>query len=196
MGIQLPKDMRMVHILSCHIFSVHINPQEDDQLSKTTENLKAAFAGESQANRRYLAFAKKADDEGYPQVARLFRAAAQGETTHALNHLRALGEVKSTAENLQAAIGGENYEVTDMYPEFIQNAENEGEKRALNSFKWAWEVEKVHEALYRQALEALSKEFTAVDYYVCPVCGYVHIGSAPERCPVCNTPGKRFELIS
>lgn len=165
-------------------------------MSQTIENLKAAFAGESQANRKYLAFAQKADEEGYPQIARLFRAAAHAETIHALNHLRALGEVKSTAENLQAAIGGENYEVVSMYPDFIKAAEEEGEKRALTSFTWAWEVEKVHEKLYRQALESLSKEMAQVDYYVCPVCGYVHIGSAPERCPVCNTPGKRFELIA
>jgi rubrerythrin len=165
-------------------------------MSKTIDDLKAAFAGESQANRKYLAFAQKADEEGYHQVAKLFRAAAHAETTHALNHLRALGEVKSTAENLKAAIGGENYEVTSMYPDFIKDAEAEGEKRAFTSFRWAWEVEKVHEDLYRHALESLSKEAAQVDYYVCPVCGFVHIGSAPERCPVCNTPGTRFELIA
>ncbi len=164
-------------------------------MSKTTEDLKAAFAGESQANRRYLAFAKKADDEGYPQAARLFRAAAQAETVHALNHFRALGEVKSTAENLQAAIGGENYEVESMYPEFIKDAESEGEKRALTSFQWAWEAEKVHEALYRKALEGLSKETALIDTYVCPVCGYVHYGAVPEKCPICGTPGKRFEAV-
>lgn len=164
-------------------------------MSKTLEDLKAAFAGESQANRKYVAFAQKADLDGYPQVAKLFRAAAHAETIHALNHLRAMGEVKSTAENLQAAIGGENYEVTSMYPDFIKDAEAEDEKRAQTSFRWAWEVEKVHEELYRKALESLSKEMAQVDYYVCPVCGFVHIGSAPERCPVCNTPGKRFELI-
>jgi rubrerythrin len=165
-------------------------------MSKTIDDLKAAFAGESQANRRYLAFAKKAEEEGYPQVAKLFRAAAHAETTHALNHLKALGEIKSTAENLQAAINGENYEVVSMYPEFIEDAKAEEVKRALTSFEWAWEAEKVHEKLYRQALEDLGKDLPALDYYVCPVCGYVHIGSAPDRCPVCNTPGKRFELIS
>lgn len=165
-------------------------------MSKTIDDLKAAFAGESQANRKYLAFAQKADEEGYHQVAKLFRAAAHAETTHALNHLRALGEVKSTAENLKAAIGGENYEVTSMYPDFIKDAEAEGEKRAFTSFRWAWEVEKVHEDLYRHALESLSKQAAQVDYYVCPVCGFVHIGLAPERCPVCNTPGTRFELIA
>jgi rubrerythrin len=165
-------------------------------MSKTTEDLKAAFAGESQANRRYLAFAKKADADGYPQVARLFRAAAAAETVHAHNHLRELGEVLGIRENLQAAINGENYEVVSMYPEFIQDAEAEGEKKALTSFRWAWEVEKVHEALYRKALAALEEPAEEFDYYVCPVCGYTHERGAPERCPVCNTPGKRFEKVS
>src|SRR3990172_6308856 len=124
-------------------------------MSKTNADLQSAFAGESQPNRRYVAFAKKADADGYPQIARLFRAAAHAETVHALNHLRALEGVKTTAENLQAAIGGESYEVVSMYPEFIQDAAAEGVKRALTSFTWAWEVEKVHEALHRKALEAL-----------------------------------------
>ncbi len=166
-------------------------------MTKTADDLKAAFAGESQANRRYLAFAKKADEEGFPQIARLFRAAAHGETVHALNHLRTLGEVKSLAENLQAAIGGENYEVVSMYPAFMKDAETEGEKKALNSFRMAWEVEKVHEALYCKALEELKagKEQAEYDYYVCPVCGFVHERNAPDRCPVCGTPGARFEKI-
>jgi rubrerythrin len=164
-------------------------------MAKATDDLKAAFAGESQANRKYLAFAKKADEEGYPQVAKLFRAVAHGETVHALNHLRALGEVKSTAENLKAAIAGENYEVTTMYPEFIKDAEGEGEKKAVHTFTDAMEVEKIHEVTYRKALEDLGKPGEAYDYYVCPVCGYIHARSVPEKCPVCNTLGKRFELI-
>lgn len=164
-------------------------------MSKTIEDLKAAFAGESQANRRYTAFARKADEEGHPQVARLFRAAAHAETIHALNHFRALDGVKSTAENLEAAIGGENYEATVMYPEFIEDAQIEGQKRAVTSFQWAWEAEKVHEQLYRQALESLSKESAMLDTYVCPVCGYVHFGALPEKCPICSTPTKRFESI-
>ncbi|MGB9639465.1 MAG: rubrerythrin family protein [Anaerolineales bacterium] len=163
---------------------------------KTSDDLKAAFAGESQANRRYLAFAKKADEEGKPQIAKLFRAAAHAETVHALNHFRAAGEVKSTAENLQTAIAGENYEVVSMYPAFIKDAEEEGEKQALRSFTWAWEVEKIHEALYREALENLDKETQEeYDYYVCPVCGYTHPRNAPEKCPVCGAPGSRFERI-
>ncbi len=165
-------------------------------MSKTHDDLLAAFAGESQANRRYLAFAKKADEDGFPQVARLFRAAAAAETVHALTHFRTAGQVKTTAENLQEAINGENYEATVMYPDFIKNAEAEKEKKAVTSFKWAWEAEKVHEALYREALAGLNeKKEDEYDYYVCPVCGYTEKRSAPERCPVCNTPGSKFERI-
>jgi rubrerythrin len=164
-------------------------------MSKTLENLKDAFAGESQASRRYLAFAKKADEEGFPQVAKLFRAASAAESIHALNHLKAMAGINSTAENLQAAIQGENHEVTAMYPEFILEAEAEENKKALTSFRWAMEVEKVHEGLYRKALEALGADMPAVETYVCPVCGYTHEGPPPDRCPVCGTPGKRFEKI-
>lgn len=168
-------------------------------MGKTSEDLQAAFAGESQANRKYTAFAQKADAEGYPQIAKLFRAAAHAETVHALAHLRAMDGVGGTLDNLKAAIGGENYEVMTMYPEFIKEAEAEGELRALKSFKHAWEVEKVHEDLYREALALLEggeKEEGEYEYYVCPVCGYTHKRSAPDRCPVCNTPGSRFEKIS
>jgi rubrerythrin len=167
-------------------------------MTKTVDDLNAAFAGESQANRRYLAFAKKADDDGLTQVAKLFRAAAAAETVHAHNHLRAMDGVKSTAENLQTAIGGEDYEVETMYPDFIRDAENESLKRALTSFRWAWEVEKVHEGLYRKALAALEAQqaLENVDYYVCPVCGNTHEGPMVGRCPVCGTPGDRFEKIS
>lgn len=164
-------------------------------MSKTEANLKDAFAGESQANRRYLAFAQKADAEGYPAVAKLFRAAAEAETIHAHNHLRAMGGVQSTAENLQAAIGGENYEVENMYPPFIADAEAESEKRAQTSFQWAYEVEKGHEALFRDALEKLGPEMANVEIWVCSVCGHTHIGTPPEKCPVCGTPGKRFSKI-
>ena len=163
----------------------------------TTDNLKAAFAGESQANRRYLAFAKKADEEGLPQVARLFRAAAAAETVHALSHLRVLAEVKSTAENLQAAVNVEYYEATTMYPDFIKEAEAAGDRKAINTFSNALAAEKVHEELYREALATVAKpEEEQYDYYVCPVCGFTHKRSAPDRCPVCGTPGTRFEKIS
>lgn len=165
-------------------------------MSKSIDDLKAAFAGESQANRKYLAFAKKADEDGFPQVARLFRAAAHAETVHAHNHLRALGEIKTTAENLTDAITGENYEATVMYPDFIKDAEAESDRKALSSFKYAYEVEKVHEALYREALANLNKQEEIYDYYVCPVCGYTHPRNAPDRCPICGAPGARFEKIS
>ncbi len=165
-------------------------------MSKTLENLQAAFAGESQANRRYLAFAKKADEDGHPQVAKLFRAAAAAETVHAHNHLRAMDGVGSTADNLDAAISGENHEVVEMYPAMIADAEAEGEKQALASFKWAFEVEKTHEALYRKAKETLGQEGEAFDYYVCQVCGHTHEGSAPDKCPVCGAPASRFERVS
>ncbi len=168
-------------------------------MSKTFEDLKAAFAGESQANRKYTAFAQKADAEGYPQIARLFRAVAHAETVHALAHFRTMEGVSSTLDNLKAAISGENYEVVDMYPEFIKDAETEGEKRALRSFTYAWEVEKVHEELYREALELHESGEKADEEYaytVCPVCGYTHKRSAPEKCPVCGTPGSRFEKIA
>ena len=167
-------------------------------MTKTVDDLKAAFAGESQANRKYLAFAKRADADGLTQVAKLFRAAAAAETVHAQNHFRAMDGVGSTADNLKAAIEGENYEWVTMYPDFIQDAEAESNKRALNSFKNAWEVEKVHEALYRKALTALETQqpLPEVDYYVCPVCGNTHEGPLEGKCPVCGTPGSRYERMS
>jgi rubrerythrin len=165
-------------------------------MSKTTDNLKAAFAGESQANRKYLAFAKKADEEGFPQAAKLFRAAAAAETVHAHNHFKALGGILSTAENLQEAINGENYEVVSMYPPMITDAEAENDSKATRSFQWAYEVEKIHEALYRKALELLGKETATADYYVCPFCGYTHEGPLDGKCPVCGAPFEKFERIS
>lgn len=167
-------------------------------MSKTTDHLKTAFAGESQANRKYLAFAKKADEEGYPQIARLFRAAAHAETIHAHNHLKALEGIKSTAENLQEAASGENYEAVSMYPPMLADAETEGDKRAARSFRWALEVEKVHEGLYREAAESLvsGKDLPEGEYYVCPICGYTHKGPMSERCPVCGAPPERFEKMA
>lgn len=161
-------------------------------MSKTINNLKNAFAGESQANRKYMAISKKAEEEGFQQVAKLFHAVAEAETIHAHNHLKALGEVKSSSDNLKAAIGGENYDVVSMYPPMVAEAEAEGNKQAARSFRWAMEVEKLHEVLYRQALENLGKEKTAMDYYICPVCGYTHEGPISVNCPVCGTPAKRF----
>lgn len=154
-------------------------------MSKSENGLQEAFAGESQANRKYLAFAKKADEEGYKQVARLFRAAAQAETIHAHNHLRTLGGIKGTKENLQEAISGETHEFKNMYPQMIKDAKQEGNKEALLSFAYANQVEKVHAELYTKALENLGKE-EEVTYYVCPVCGHTVENSAPDNCPICN----------
>jgi len=163
----------------------------------TEEGLKEAFAGESQANRKYLAFAEKADKEGFPQVAKLFRAAAASETVHAHNHLRVMKGIKSTTDNLKAAIEGENYEFTKMYPEFIKAAQKEGKKDAENSFYLANEVEKIHHKLYETALKSIEKgkDLEKKDMYVCPVCGYTHEGQPPEKCPVCGTAKKLFKKI-
>lgn len=165
-------------------------------MSKSIEDLKAAFAGESQANRKYLAFAEKAEKEGYPQVARLFRAAAAAETVHAHAHLRAMDGVGTTAENLKAAIAGESYEFVSMYPEFIKDAEAEDNKRALTSFKYAMAVEKEHEQLYQEAYEKMGQPGDEYDYYICPVCGHTHPRSAPDKCPVCGVPGSAFLRVS
>jgi rubrerythrin len=165
-------------------------------MTKTYDDLMAAFAGESQARNKYMAFAKKADEEGFAQVARLFRAAADAEFVHAQNHFKAANEIKSTVENLQAAINGENYEVVNMYPPMVAEAEAESNRQARRSFSYALEVEKVHEALYREALETLGKEDGEFEYYVCPVCGYTHARNAPDVCPVCSTPGEKFQAVA
>ena len=163
-------------------------------MDKTTKDLMEAFAGESQANRKYLAFAAKADQEGYPQVARLFRAAAEAETIHAHNHFRALKGVKSTKENLQEAIGGEAHEFKEMYPGMIAAAKDAGHKEAERSFAFANEVEKVHHDLYEKAFKTM-EEKKLVDIYVCPVCGYTVEAAPPENCPVCGAKGKVFKKV-
>lgn len=163
-------------------------------MPQTENNLREAFAGESQANRKYLAFAAKADAEGYAQAAKLFRAAAAAETVHAHAHLRALGEIGSTAENLKTAVGGETEEFESMYPGMIEAAEAEGEKAALRSFQYANEVEKVHARLYQNALDNLDAMET-VDYYVCSVCGFTCEVEPPEECPVCGSKAKVFSKV-
>lgn len=163
--------------------------------TKTELNLKEAFAGESQANRKYLAFAKKAEEEGYPQIAKLFRAAAEAETVHAHNHLRVLKGIKSTKENLQNAIGGETHEFKSMYPEMMEAAKSEKDDAARRSFHFANEVEKIHASLYSKALENFGKN-EEVDYYVCPICGNTVEKAAPDRCPICGAPGKSFIKIA
>jgi rubrerythrin len=159
---------------------------------KSTQNLQDAFAGESQANRKYLAFAKQADKEGYAQAARLFRAAAEAETIHAHNHLRALGGIRGTRENLSEAIAGETHEFKDMYPQMIADAELENAVEARRSFTFANAVEKVHAALYEKALATLETQGEAFDYYICPVCGHTVEKEAPETCVVCGAKGNVF----
>lgn len=160
-------------------------------MNKTEQNLKEAFAGESQANRKYLAFAKKADQEGHTQVAKLFRAAAEAETVHAHAHLKALGGINSTVENLKEAIAGETYEFKSMYPDMIEAAKSEEQKSAERSFVYANEVEKIHAALYQKALDNMDA-MEEVDYYVCSVCGYTSEGEPPDSCPVCESKSKAF----
>ncbi|RJX25466.1 MAG: rubrerythrin family protein [Desulfurivibrio sp.] len=161
-------------------------------MGKTEENLLEAFAGESQANRKYLAFASKADKEGFAQAAKLFRAAAAAETIHAHAHLRALKGVGTTAENLRDAIAGETHEFKNMYPQMIKDAESEGHKAALRSFQYANAVEKVHAELYQKALDALAAAPAEYDYYICSVCGHTHEKEAPEKCPVCGANANAF----
>ena len=164
---------------------------------QTEENLMTAFSGESQANRRYLFFAEKADKEGYPQVARLFRAAADAETVHARNHFNAMDGVGSTRDNLMAATIGEHHEFTRMYPPFIAKAEDEQNDRAQRTFNWANEVEQVHHKLFEAALkEVEAGQKTKIEpTYVCQICGNTVVGESPDRCPVCGAPRKQFKQI-
>ena len=164
-------------------------------MSKTESFLKEAFAGESQANRKYLAFAAKADQEGFPQAARLFRAAAEAETVHAHNHLRALNGIRGTKENLKEAIAGETHEFKKMYPEMIEGAKAEGQKVAERSFTYANSVEKVHAELYQKLFDGLGKARENYSYYVCPVCGFTAEKEPPGTCPVCGTKGEMFKKI-
>ena len=166
-------------------------------MGKTQDNLNDAFAGESQANRRYLFFADRADEEGHPVIARLFRAAADAETVHARNHLKVMGGVKSTKDNLKAAISGEHHEFTQMYPGFIGQAKDEGNTEAEVSFDLANKVEKIHYALYEKALKALDggEPLKNEPYFVCRRCGYTIGGEAPEKCPVCGASRKMFKRV-
>jgi rubrerythrin len=164
-------------------------------MPKSEEYLKEAFAGESQANRKYLAYAAKADQEGFPQVARFFRAAAEAETIHAHNHLRALKAIKGTKENLMDAVQGETHEFTKMYPEMIAAAKAEGNKAAEQSFSYANEVEKVHAQLYQKLLDRLGGAQENYPYYVCPVCGYTAEKEPPGICPVCSAKGDKFKKL-
>ncbi|HVI75856.1 MAG TPA: rubrerythrin family protein [Anaeromyxobacteraceae bacterium] len=165
-------------------------------MPSTHDNLKVAFAGESQANRKYLAFARQADKEGYPQIAKLFRAAAEAETLHALAHLGNLGGVGSTLENLRAAVSGETYEFAEMYPPMVEQAEAENHK-ARHMLGFANAAEKVHAGLFSQALQALESgaDLSKMDVYLCPVCGDVEFGNPPDRCPICGAPASKYQKI-
>ena len=165
-------------------------------MSNTQENLETAFNGESQANRRYLFFAEKAEKEGYTQVASLFRAAAEAETVHARNHLEVMG-IGTTKGNLETAIKGENYEFTKMYPGFIEQAKSDNNKRAEIGFTHANEVEKIHHDLYQEAFKSLEEgqKLKSEPYFVCQVCGNTVAGKAPEACPICGAPHNKFKRV-
>ena len=164
-------------------------------MNNTEKNLAAAFAGESQANRKYLAFAKQAEMEKLPQVAKLFRAAAEAETIHAHTHLRNLGMIKSTVENLKEAIAGETYEFTEMYPGFISEAKTENQSAAIvKGMQLANDAEKVHASLYQKALDTLVNPVD-VDYYLCSVCGHIAEGGAPAQCPICGAKAVAYKKV-
>lgn len=161
---------------------------------KTKENLMSAFAGESQANRKYLAFAQKAEKEGFKNVGRFFRAIAEAETVHALKHLEVAGKIGSTLENLAQAVEGEHYEFTEMYPGFIATAAAEKEDKARRSFEFANEAEKVHGKTFAALKEtvAAGKDLADGEIILCPICGWVGTGESPESCPICNAAAKVF----
>jgi rubrerythrin len=167
-------------------------------MTKTTDNLKDAFAGESQANRKYLAFAKKADEEDFPQIAKLFRAAAEAETVHAHAHLRVLNGVKSTAENLNEALNGETFEFTNMYPKFIEEAKVEGNTVALTSFNNANKVEQIHAYLYKKAIESINnkQDLPQAEISVCSICGNTFVDETPDICPICGLAKETFQKIA
>lgn len=165
-------------------------------MPSTPDNLKEAFAGESQANRKYIAFAEKAEKDGFPNIARLFRTTAEAETIHAHGHLAALGMIGDTSTNLQAAIEGETYEYTEMYPPMLKQAEADGHK-AARMFGFAVKAEAVHAKLYQQALEAAKRgeDMTETQYYLCPFCGHIELGSPPTNCPICGAKAEKFVQV-
>jgi rubrerythrin len=162
-------------------------------MANAENNLKEAFAGESQANRKYLAFARKAEQEGFSNVARLFRTAAEAETIHALGHLTAMNSVRATVDNVRAAMAGETYEYAEMYPPMLEQATADNNP-AKRMFSYALKAEAVHAKLYQMALEALQQghDLAEMDFYLCPVCGNIEIGKAPDACPICGAKGERF----
>ena len=165
-------------------------------MSKTTDNLKEAFAGESQAFQKYTSFAEAAANDGKPNIAALFRTTAQAERIHAAGHFKALDGVGSTVDNLKEAIGGETYEYTEMYPPMLEEALAENHK-AKSMFKYAVGAERVHAELYRKALEAAAKgeDLAEARFYLCPVCGHIELGTPPEKCPICNVAGSKYVTV-
>jgi rubrerythrin len=184
--------MKFIAFINKIIVIIYKNVRRENMA--TIDNLKAAVAGESQANRKYAAFAQKAEEEGFTAAAKLFRAASEAEAIHALSELKALGAVKTTAENLRGAIEGETYEFTTMYPGFIEEAEKECNNQAKRAFNFANEAEKVHAALYQKALASLDSK-PEVEYYLCTVCGNVVENASPDKCPICGVPAKAFKNI-
>ncbi len=164
--------------------------KENRKMGKTSENLMEAFAGESQANRKYLSYSKKAEKDGKKNAAKLFKAASDAETIHALKHFEVAGKVGTTPENLKDAVAGETHEYKDMYPDFVKTAEEEGNKAAVMSFKFAMQAEEVHARLYQEALDNLD-ETQEVFYYLCPVCGNIE-KARPDKCRICGAPGDKF----
>jgi rubrerythrin len=166
-------------------------------LGNTSDNLSAAFSGESQASRKYLYFAEKAEKDGQPRIARLFRAASEAETVHARNHLNAMNGIGPVADNLRTAIDGEHYEFVEMYPGFIETAKAENNRPAETSFNWANKVEIIHHDLYHQALKDLEAGVLKENkpYFVCQRCGNTVEGEAPGVCPVCGAPKSLFKQI-
>lgn len=165
-------------------------------MSTTTNNLKEAFAGESQANQKYRSFAKKAERDGFPNIAKLFRTTSEAERIHAEGHLKALDGIGSTAENLQTAIDGETYEFTEMYPPMVKQAETDIPK-AKRMFAYAVEAEEVHAKLYTLALESVAKgaDLEVSDLYLCPVCGHIEFGKPTEDCPICGTKASKYVQV-
>jgi len=165
--------------------------EKGDVMSKTEQNLKEAFSGESQASQRYWAFAEKADAEGFVGAAKLFRAAARAEAVHALNHLRAMNAVRSTKENLEAAVDGECFEFKEMYPAMVKDAVAENEIDARHSLEYAMSIEMIHHKLFQKALES-ENENASASFYVCPVCGHTVRDKVPKKCPYCGADGAKF----
>jgi rubrerythrin len=165
-------------------------------MSRTIENLTEAFAGESEAYQKYMAFAKKAESDGFPNVAQLFRTTAEAERVHAEGHLKALEKIADTSENLQAAIAGETYEYKEMYPPMLEEAEKDGHK-AKRMFGYAVEAEAVHARLYQLALDCVQRgeDLTETQFYLCPICGHIELGAAPEACPICRAKGSMFVMV-